>query len=35
MGYIRIINRGVLEMIKRKKKGSIEPYDWICAGESL
>lgn len=22
-------------MIKRKKKGSIEPYDWICAGESL
>ena len=35
MGYIRIINRGVLELLKKMKKDSLLPYDWECAGESL
>ena len=35
MGYIRIINRGVLELLKKMKKGTLLPYDWECAGESL
>jgi hypothetical protein len=35
MGYIRINNRYVLELIKKLKKGSMISYDWECAGESL
>ena len=35
MGYIRIINRSVLELLKKLKKDSLAPYDWSCAGESL
>jgi hypothetical protein len=34
-GYISISNRYILEAINKLPKGSMEPYDWECAGETL
>jgi hypothetical protein len=34
-GYISISNRQILEIIKEKPLGTLQPLDWECAGECL